>query len=339
MRIPNNRNVRSQKEKGRAMAGREPVRERDMNSLRARSRNSMARRKKQLRTRLILMNSAIALIIILIVLVCKVIALNKENMAADLEKGTKTANKTEQKKETGKKNTKKDVKEKKPTSTQTPVPTAQAVTGTDKWLRKDLDPNKPMVALTFDDGPYAPVTRKILSVLKKHDSKATFFCVGNRLTNYAQTVKLAYEQGCQIASHTYDHVQLTSLKKKKIKSQVAKTDKSLEKIVGCKTTALRPPGGFVDKKVRKAVDVPMVCWSIDTQDWKSRNKKKILKQCKSIRDGDIVLMHDLYPTTAAAVEKLVPKLKKKGFLLVTVDELFYYKGISPQAGKVYFSGR
>ena len=71
----------------------------------------------------------------------------------------------------------------------------------------------------------------------------------------------------------------------------------------------------------------------------SRNKDKILSRCKSIKDGDIVLMHDLYPSTAAAVEKLVPKLRKKGFQLVTVEELFYYKGIDAKGGKVYFNGR
>ena len=83
----------------------------------------------------------------------------------------------------------------------------------------------------------------------------------------------------------------------------------------------------------------MIYWSVDTEDWASRNKAKILKRCKSIKDGDIVLMHDLYPSTAAAVEKLVPKLRKKGFQLVTVEELFYYKGIDAKGGKVYFSGR
>jgi peptidoglycan/xylan/chitin deacetylase (PgdA/CDA1 family) len=83
----------------------------------------------------------------------------------------------------------------------------------------------------------------------------------------------------------------------------------------------------------------MVCWDVDSEDWKSRNTKKILQRCKSIEDGDIVLMHDLYPTTAAAVKKLVPQLKKKGYQLVTVDELFYYKGIQTEAGQVYYSGK
>lgn len=83
----------------------------------------------------------------------------------------------------------------------------------------------------------------------------------------------------------------------------------------------------------------MYYWSVDSEDWKSRNTKKIIKQCKSIRDGDIVLMHDLYPTTAAAVEKLIPSLVKKGIQLVTLDELCYYKKLNVKPGKVYYSGR
>ena len=83
----------------------------------------------------------------------------------------------------------------------------------------------------------------------------------------------------------------------------------------------------------------MMYWSIDTDDWKWRNAAKVLSECKNAKDGDIILMHDLYPSTAEAVKKLVPRLKKKGYQLVTVDEMFYYKGIKAKAGKVYASGR
>ena len=96
---------------------------------------------------------------------------------------------------------------------------------------------------------------------------------------------------------------------------------------------------MVNDTVRETVKVPMYNWSIDTEDWKSRNVKSILTRCKSISDGDIVLMHDLYPTTADAVEKLVPRLKRQGYQLVTIDELMYYKGINAEAGKLYFSGK
>lgn len=95
----------------------------------------------------------------------------------------------------------------------------------------------------------------------------------------------------------------------------------------------------MNDRVKKAVKIPMVCWNVDSEDWKSRNTKKVLGRCRTIEDGDIVLMHDLYPTTAKAVTALVPQLHKKGFQMVTVDELFYYKGIKAEGGTVYYSGK
>ena len=301
-------------------------------TLKDRSRGSLERRKRQLRGKLIMINSALALVIIMVVLVCRVVALNRGEGDA-VEVSDRLKNQAEA--ESGKKGSPKKAK-----ATPKPTPVAtEAPNGSDRWLRKDLDSSKPMVALTFDDGPYAPVTERILAVLKKHGSSATFFCVGNRVPNYTSVVKQAYEQGCQLASHTFEHAILTKLKKSKITWQIDKVNEVMQDIAGCETTALRPPGGLISDKVKKAVGVPMVCWNVDSEDWKSRNKKKILDRCASIEDGDIVLMHDLYPTTADAIEKLVPHLVKKGFQLVTVDELFYYKGIKVKPGEVYFSGK
>ena len=298
-------------------------------SLRERADLTQRQRKKELRAKLILINAGLALIVIMILLVSKVVSLNRSQ--EETREVIENTNIQAEKEDGG--------GEQKPQPEKTAAPSASPGTGAEQWLRKDLDPNQPMVALTFDDGPYAPVTKKILATLKKNDARATFFCVGNRIPSYEDTVKQAYGQGCQIASHTYEHKFLTQLKKKQIQAQVNRTDTALYRVVGCKTTALRPPGGMVNDRVRAVVKVPMVCWDIDSEDWKSRNTKKVLQRCRKIEDGDIVLMHDLYPTTAKAVAQLVPLLKKKGFLLVTVDELFYYKGIKAEAGKVYYSGK
>lgn len=301
----------------------------ELRSLKERSQQQSIYRKQEVRNKLIFLNSAIALIVIMIVLIAKVVSLQQPDSP-----------KTETTSTSGEKPSKNDTK-KKEVATATPAPSAAAASvGSERWIRKNLDKNKPMVALTFDDGPYTPVTKKILATMEKNQSRATFFWVGNRIPKYESVVKQAYNQGFQIASHTYGHVTLTKLKKaKSIRAQVNLANKEVYKVIGCNTTALRPPGGAVNSKVRKNVNVPMICWDIDSEDWKSRNVKKILRRCKSIRDGDIILMHDLYPTTAKAVEKLVPKLRKQGFQLVTIDELFYYKGITLQSGKVYYSGK
>lgn len=313
-------------------------------SLRERSNRLMLRRKGQIRAKIILLNSAVALIVIMIVLICKVVSLNSQDSLNTLhasKENTKQEDIDKEKNEDTKQDSESTSKQTAaPTPTSDPATPAQAQpSGTTKWIRKNLDKNKPMVALTFDDGPYTPVTKRILSTLEKSNAKATFFCVGSRISQYSESVKDAYAKGCQIASHTYGHVILTSLKTKKIKEQIDKTNEVLQSTIGCQSTVLRPPGGLVNKKVCSAVDVPMICWTVDSEDWKSRNKKKILKKCENIKDGDIVLMHDLYPSTAAAVEKLVPRLKKKGFLMVTVDELFYYKGIKLEQGNVYYSAK
>ena len=202
-----------------------------------------------------------------------------------------------------------------------------------------MDHNERSVYLTFDDGPYDRVTNRIVKVLAKNDSRATFFVVGNRVERYADTMKNAFNKGNQISTHTFDHGDLSKMKKKQIRRELTRAFRVMKKINGEEPTMLRPPYGNVNDKMRRTIKIPMIYWSVDTEDWASRNSKKILKKCKSISDGDIVLMHDLYPSTAGAVEKLVPKLRKKGFQLVTVEELFYYKGVDAEGGKVYFSGK
>lgn len=274
----------------------------------------------------IMISVAVVLGIVIIAMAVQLVRLNRQG------ERNKSQIKTEASVDQKKKNTKET---EKPAGTKEPEEEKIRV----EHIRKDLDPEKPMVALTFDDGPYDRVTNRIVKVLAKHDSRATFFVVGNRVERYADTMKNAYNKGNQIATHTFDHGDLSKMKKKQIRRELKRAFRVMKKINGENPTMLRPPYGNVNDKMRQTIRIPMIYWNVDTEDWASRNKDKILSRCKSIKDGDIVLMHDLYPSTAAAVEKLVPKLRKKGFQLVTVEELFYYKGIDAKGGKVYFNGR
>ena len=274
----------------------------------------------------IMISAAVVLGIVIIAMAVQLVRLNRQG------EQNKSQIKTEASVDQEKKNTK---EAEKPAGTKEPEEEKIRV----EHIRKDLDPEKPMVALTFDDGPYDRVTNRIVKVLAKHDSRATFFVVGNRVERYADTMKNAYNKGNQIATHTFDHGDLSKMKKKQIRRELKRAFRVMKKINGENPTMLRPPYGNVNDKMRQTIRIPMIYWNVDTEDWASRNKDKILSRCKSIKDGDIVLMHDLYPSTAAAVEKLVPKLRKKGFQLVTVEELFYYKGIDAKGGKVYFNGR
>lgn len=299
---------------------------------------SRRRRRKELKTRVVLFGTGLMLVAVLVVLAFKLAGLSKKDSTGGnnvVEAGVSSNiddNTTSDKENENKNEEEDELDEEEPAK-------ATVATGKKRWQRDNLDPDKPMVALTFDDGPYTPVTSKILSVLKKYDARATFFVVGSRVPAYEDMIEQAYEQGNEIDTHTYNHANLTKLTAKQIKAELSKSKEVIKNIIGCGFANLRPPGGNIDEKMRKHINVPMIYWSVDTEDWKSRNPKSVLEECKVIQDGDIVLMHDLYPSTAEAVKKLVPKLIKQGYQLVTVDELFHYKGIKMEAGKVYANGR
>lgn len=207
--------------------------------------------------------------------------------------------------------------------------------------KAEIDSNKPMVALTYDDGPSAN-TPKILDILEKYNAHATFFVVGDRVdgnSKYQSYVKRAYELGCQIGNHTYEHKNLTSLSESQIKSQISKCDKAVKNAAGITPTIMRPPGGNRNETVDKTVGKPLILWSIDTLDWKTRDASQTISAVLDhVKDGDIILMHDLYAATAEASETIIPALIKKGYQLVTVEELAEHRG-GMKAGKRYSSFR
>ncbi len=204
-----------------------------------------------------------------------------------------------------------------------------------------LDLKKPMVALTFDDGPSNGPTTRILDTLEKYNSRATFFVVGSRVNSYKSQLKRAYNLNCEIGNHTYNHKTLTSLSASGVLSELSQTSSKIEGVTGEKPVIMRPPGGsFNNSTVKNNVGVPIIMWSVDTRDWESRNSSKIVSNIKNnVRDGSIVLMHDLYDSTASATETIVPWLIKNGYQIVTVTELMDAKGISMQNGSAYYSAK
>ena len=202
-----------------------------------------------------------------------------------------------------------------------------------------IDPNKKMVALTFDDGP-GKYTQEIVTCLKKNDSRATFFVLGCNINSYKSAVKNADKIGCEIANHSYDHTILTRLSAAQVKTQMKDTDAKIKKITGSNSTLMRCPGGGVNKTVQGAVGKPIILWSIDTLDWKTRNTDKTISAVmNNVKDGDIVLMHDIHEPTKRAALYLIPELRKKGYQLVTVSELAKYRGYKLKKGTIYHSLR
>ena len=202
-------------------------------------------------------------------------------------------------------------------------------------LLRKIDKNKKMVALTYDDGP-SIYTPRILKTLKENNSVATFFVVGNRVPTYSDTVKKAHDMGCEIGNHTYEHKSLPNLSETEVKRQISKTNKEVKKAIGEKPVIMRPTGGATNTNIKKWVGMPSIIWSVDTLDWKTRNadstRRAVLNR---VKDGDIVLMHDLYSATATASETIIPELVRRGYQLVTVSELAECRGGMKETGAYY----
>ena len=207
--------------------------------------------------------------------------------------------------------------------------------------KRTIDPSKPMVALTFDDGPNGKATPKILDTLEKYNAVATFFDLGSCMKNYPKVTKREAAIGCEVESHTYAHQNLNKLSASQIKADIKKAEKVYKQTLGHKPSLVRPPYGNANATVRRNVNYPLINWDVDTLDWKSRNAKSIMKEIHKIKnfDGRVILMHSIYTSTADAVKILVPELKKKGYQFVTVSEMAHYEGVNLKAGKVYCSFR
>jgi peptidoglycan/xylan/chitin deacetylase (PgdA/CDA1 family) len=201
------------------------------------------------------------------------------------------------------------------------------------------DKTKKHVALTFDDGPGANTTGKVLDALEKYGCRATFFVVGSNINDKTgKLLKREAELGCEIGNHSYSHANLASLSSSAIKNQLAKTDKKVKKYTGKKPALCRTPYGAGSKTVLKAMGRPNILWSVDTLDWKYRNTKRLVSYVKKqAKDGSIILMHDIHKSTANAVDQICKNLKKANFETVTVTELSAIKGKKMKSAKSYGS--
>lgn len=197
-----------------------------------------------------------------------------------------------------------------------------------------IDPSKPMVALTFDDGPDVQVDGVLMDELEKVNGRATFFVVGQRVEKFPEDIKNTVERGHEIGNHSYDHdIHLSSKGQEYIRNEFDKTDDAVEKAAGVRPALVRLPGGNISNDVKAVVKKPLIFWSIDTEDWRSRDAVKTQNSILSqVKDGDIVLMHALYLSTAQACKTVIPELHARGYQLVTVSELIHFRGQNVQGG-------
>lgn len=202
---------------------------------------------------------------------------------------------------------------------------------------------KKLVALTFDDGP-SQYTSKLLDALKKHDAKATFFVVGSRLGSSSSNalLKRMDDEGHVVGNHSQNHKNLRYLSANNVADEMFAAAKRIKDAIGHYPVVMRCPGGNYNSTVKsyaKSINVPIIQWDLDTVDWRDRNKTTVVNRVKkNVKDGSIVLMHDLYSTTVNAAIELIPYLQNQGYTLVTVPELLAAKYDTVEAGKVYFNG-
>lgn len=192
-----------------------------------------------------------------------------------------------------------------------------------------IDPSKPLVALTFDDGPHPVHSHEILDTLETYHGVATFFEVAVNIPKAPDALVRMLELGCEIGSHSNAHRDLGKLTRDEILLDLATADDAFIAATGQAPTLLRPPYGSVNKALKTASGRSVITWDVDTMDWDSQDADTVISYVQSLEDldGRILLMHSTYESTAQAVAVLVPWLQEQGYQLVTISELFaYYYG-------------
>ena len=214
----------------------------------------------------------------------------------------------------------------------TPVSSADVVYS---WKNSDKK-----IALTFDDGPRWETTEKLLDGLQQRGVQATFFVIGTQIGcvgNESMLLRMK-EEGHQIGNHTYSHVRLQTAGRETVLEEIQKNEVILREILGEGEYWLRPPYGMIGQNQTDLVKTPMIYWSLDPEDWKLLDAGKVSDLVvEKVQDGDIVLLHDFYPSSVEAALQIIDRLQPEGYVFVTVEELFRIKGIVPEAGTLYAS--
>ena len=198
--------------------------------------------------------------------------------------------------------------------------------------------DKKTVAITFDDGPSSKYNRQFLDALAKNKAHGTFFMVGTMMQSCQKCVKDTYESGSEVASHTYNHINMTRKSIEDVNASIKKTDDLFYQITGDHIKYVRPPYGSYNKTNLENVDYPLILWNLDTEDWRYKDVDHIVNYVmENVSDGSIILMHELYETSLEALEIILPKLYAEGYQVVSVGELAELKGREVLSGHAYRS--
>ena len=195
------------------------------------------------------------------------------------------------------------------------------------------------VALTFDDGPSGRYTRRLLDGLWEREVKATFLLCGYRIQDYPDITRRIFDEGHEIGYHGYTHNSMEQMSRRAVASEIMDTQALLPE--GCEPVFLRPPGGCCSDAVRQVAEarrLAILSWSVDPRDWATSDTAAVERAVlKNVKDGDIVLLHDMTVSSVQAALDIVDVLKDQGYEIVTVSELVKLRGVKLKPGKTYTS--
>ena len=195
------------------------------------------------------------------------------------------------------------------------------------WDGSVIWPNRPMMALTFDDGPSGK-TPRLLDILDAYGVRATFFVVGNMIGGREELLREMYAAGHEVGGHSWNHADLSELDFDAVYSQLLRTKNNIDDATGGNSCLMRPPYGASNGTVSSAagtLGLSVTFWNIDTLDWMYLDADKVYDVIMAeAKNGRIVLCHDLYESTVDAMERVIPALLKQGYQLITVSELRSY---------------
>lgn len=211
----------------------------------------------------------------------------------------------------------------------TPVmqaPAAETVPGPKRPSYNSCNVEGPYIALTFDDGPHATLTPKLLDILKERGIKVTFFVIGQNVAANPAIVQRAAAEGHEIGNHSWNHQSFTKSGGSGVTMQITQTNSAIENAIGKKPVIVRPPYGATNASITKRLNeeygLKVVMWDVDPLDWKYRDSARVTGEIlKNTKPGSIVLSHDIHATTVAAMPAALDALIAKGFKFVTVSEL------------------
>ena len=184
----------------------------------------------------------------------------------------------------------------------------------------------PYIAMTFDDGPHAANTPRLLDMLKQRNIKATFFVVGQCVVEYPAIMKRIVAEGHEVASHSWSHPNLMKMGEGSVTDQLQKTHEAIEKTTGVAPTVMRPPYGAFTANQRGWANAKwgykIILWDVDPLDWKVRNAERVKSEIlRHTVAGSIILSHDIHKSTVDAMPDTLDGLTGRGFKFVTVSEL------------------